>query len=118
MLPVRLVLVAFLLLPAVSAASTWGQLEEPPEPTGVEKRLTKLGRGLANTAFGWAELPVTFVEKVREGRSLTYLLCVAPVLGVSRTVIRTGTGVVEMVTFPVSLGATDFGPLVEPEYVP
>ena len=114
----QLLLIVVLLLPAASTAATWDKVDPPPEPTGLEKRLTKFGRGLANTAFGWMEIPVTVYAKQREGKRASYLFCVAPVLGVSRTLSRTGIGVVEMLTFPVSWGVADFGPLIEPEYIP
>jgi len=86
-------------------------------PTGFEKRLTKLGRGFSNILFGWAELPVTFHEKLREGKSFQYLFGVVPVLGTTRAVMRTATGVFEMVTFPYSDNEVNFEPLLEPEYL-
>ncbi len=86
-------------------------------PTGFEKRLTKLGRGFSNILFGWAEIPVTFDRKLKEGKPLQYLLGVVPVLGTTRAVMRTATGVFEMVTFPYSDKEVNFEPLLEPEYL-
>ncbi len=86
-------------------------------PTGFEKRLTKLGRGFSNILFGWAEIPVTFDRKLKEGKGLQYLLGVVPVLGSTRAVMRTATGVFEMVTFPYSDKEINFEPLLEPEYL-
>jgi len=86
-------------------------------PTGFEKRLTKLGRGLSNVLLGWAEIPVTFDKKLKEGKPLGYLVGVVPVLGTARAVLRTGTGVFEMFTFPVSDVEVNFDAILEPEYI-
>lgn len=88
-----------------------------PKPTGVEKSLTKLGRGLSNVLFGWAEIPVTFDEKYKEGKPLAYLLGVVPVLGGARAVMRTSTGVFEMVSFPFTDKAVNYDAVLEPEYI-
>ena len=65
-------------------------------PTGFEKRLEKLGRGLSNVLLGWAEIPVTFDKKLKQGKPLGYLIGVVPVLGGTRAVLRTSTGLFEM----------------------
>lgn len=88
-----------------------------PKPTGFEKSLTKLGRGVSNVLFGWAEIPVTFDEKYREGKPLAYLLGVVPVLGGARAVMRTSTGVFEMVSFPFTDKAVNYDAVLEPEYI-
>ena len=88
-----------------------------PKPTGLEKSLTKLGRGLSNIMFGWAEIPVTFDKKYKEGKPLAYLLGVVPVLGGARAVMRTGTGVFEMATFPFTDKAVNYDAVLEPEYI-
>lgn len=88
-----------------------------PKPTGLEKSLTKLGRGVSNVLFGWAEIPVTFDEKYKEGKPLAYLLGVVPVLGGARAVMRTSTGVFEMVSFPFTDKAVNYDAVLEPEYI-
>jgi putative exosortase-associated protein (TIGR04073 family) len=88
-----------------------------PKPTGFEKSLTKLGRGVSNILFGWAEIPVTFDEKYKEGKPLAYLLGVVPVLGGARAVMRTSTGVFEMVSFPFTDKAVNYDAVLEPEYI-
>lgn len=88
-----------------------------PKPTGLEKSLTKLGRGLSNIMFGWAEIPVTFDKKLKEGKPLAYLLGVAPVLGSARAVMRTSTGVFEAVTFPFTDDEVNYDAVLEPEYI-
>jgi len=88
-----------------------------PKPTGLEKSLTKLGRGVSNVLFGWAEIPVTFDEKYKAGKPLAYLLGVVPVLGGARAVMRTSTGVFEMVSFPFTDEAVNYDAVLEPEYI-
>ena len=86
-------------------------------PTGFEKALTKFGRGLSNVLLGWVEIPMTFDKKLKEGKPLAYLIGVAPVLGTARAVMRTSTGVFEMVTFPYSDREVNFDAILEPEYI-
>ena len=90
---------------------------ELPRPTVLDGALNKLGRGLSNVLFGWAEIPVTFDEKLQQGRPLSHLLGAVPVIGTGRAIMRTTTGVFEMVTFPVSDRDVNYGPILEPEYV-
>jgi putative exosortase-associated protein (TIGR04073 family) len=103
------------------ASPVWAQIYNPdvdlPKPTGLEKSLTKLGRGLSNIMFGWAEIPVTFDKKLKEGKPLGYLLGVVPVLGGARAVMRTSTGVFEVVSFPFSDRSVNYEAVLEPEYL-
>lgn len=120
---VAMTLVAAIVLPCVAVGEPYTPLRtyDPDEqivpPTGFEKALTKLGRGLSNIMLGWAEIPVTFDRKVKEEKPLGYLLGVAPVLGLARAFVRTTTGVYEVVTFPKSDLEVNFEPLLEPEYI-
>lgn len=97
------------------------QLYDPdkdlPKPTGLEKSLTKLGRGFSNILLGWAEIPVTFDKKYKEGKPLGYLVGVVPVLGTARALMRTSTGVFEAVTFPFSNEDVNFEAVLEPDYI-
>ena len=102
---------------APTAAQHYDPTQEIQNPTGLEKSMTKLGRGLSNVLFGWAEIPVTFDEKLKQGKSLQYLVGVVPVLGTTRAVMRTGTGVFEMVTFPFSDRDVNYEAVLEPEYL-
>lgn len=98
-------------------AQSYDPTEDMPRQTGIEKALTKLGRGLSNIMLGWAEIPVTFDQKLKQGKPLGYLLGVAPVLGAARAVIRTSTGVYEVVTFPFSDREVNYDAVLEPEYI-
>ena len=112
------VFAAACVFPALTASA---QVYDPdldlPKPTGLEKRLEKLGRGVSNVLFGWAEIPVTFDQKVKQGKPFAYLVGVVPVLGTARAVMRTGTGVFEMVSFPFSDDDVNFDAVLEPEYI-
>lgn len=102
-------------MPAFS--QSYDPSEEIPRPTGVEKALTKLGRGFSNIMFGWAEIPVTFDKKMKQGKPLGYLLGVVPVLGTARALMRTSTGMFEVVTFPFSDRDVNYEAVLEPEFI-
>lgn len=112
-----LVLASILLQGMPVMAQTYNPDEDLPKPTGFEKRMTKLGRGISNILWGWAEIPLTFDRKLNEGKPFTYLFGVAPVLGTARAIMRTGTGVFETVSFPFSDKDVNFEAVLEPEYV-
>ena len=115
---VAMVLVAAVTLSTVAAfAESYDPDQQIATPTGFEMRMTKLGRGLSNVLLGWAEIPVTFDQKLKEGKPLGYLVGVVPVLGTTRALLRTGTGVFEMFTFPSSDLEVNFAPILEPEYI-
>jgi putative exosortase-associated protein (TIGR04073 family) len=112
------VLFLALLVPSLPGAA---QIYDPdidlPRPTGFEMSLTKLGRGLSNVLYGWAEIPVTFDRKLKEGKPFAYLFGVVPVLGTARAIMRTGTGVFEMVTFPFTDRDVAYQAVLEPAYI-
>jgi len=112
------ILVAALVFQTVPVlAQSYDPEEDLPKTTGVEKALTKLGRGLANIMLGWAEIPVTFDKGVKKGKPLGYLLGVAPVLGTARAVMRTSAGVYEVVSFPFSSREVNYEAVLEPEFI-
>jgi putative exosortase-associated protein (TIGR04073 family) len=86
-----------------------------PEST-VVLASTKLWRGLVNTATGLGELfrqPVVCSQK--EGPTS---IPVGIINGLFMSVVRTGAGLVEVVTFPVPLDSTiGYRSLMTPEYV-
>ena len=112
-----LLIAAILVAVGPALAQSYDPDNEIRPPTGFEKRLTKLGRGLSNILLGWAEIPKTFDAKLKEGKPLAYLLGVVPVLGTTRALMRTGTGVYEVFSFPVSDKEVNFEPILEPEYI-
>lgn len=112
---VALVLVGAFVVPV--QAQLYNPDLDLPKPTGMEKSLTKMGRGLSNILFGWAEIPMTFDKNLKKGKPLGYLMGVAPVLGTARAVMRTGTGVFETVSFPFSDKDVNYEAVLEPEFL-
>lgn len=112
---VLILAIALMTVPAL--AQSYDPEDEIPKPTGLEKGLTKLGRGFSNILLGWAEIPVTFDKKLKEGKPLGYLVGVVPVLGSARAVMRTSTGVFETVSFPFSDRSVNYGAVLKPDYI-
>jgi len=111
------IIAAFVLQSMPLMAQHYDPDEDLPRKTGMEKSLTKLGRGISNVLFGWAEIPLTFDKNLKKGKPLGYLVGVAPVLGLARAAMRTSTGVIEMVSFPFSDREINYEAVLEPEYI-
>jgi putative exosortase-associated protein (TIGR04073 family) len=75
----------------------------------------KLGRGLANILTGWVELPKNIYETSVEENVLSGLT-MGLAKGVGMTIVRTGAGVYETVTFPFPI-PENYAPVLEPEFV-
>ena len=75
----------------------------------------KLGRGLANILTGWVELPKNIYDTSVEENILSGLT-MGLAKGVGMTIVRTGAGVYETVTFPFPI-PEDYQPVLEPEFV-
>jgi putative exosortase-associated protein (TIGR04073 family) len=75
----------------------------------------KLGRGLANILTGWIELPKNIYDVSVEDNPLAGLT-IGLAKGVGMTIVRTGAGIYEVVTFPFPI-PEDYGPVLEPEFV-
>jgi len=75
----------------------------------------KLGRGIANTAFGWLEIPKG-IEKVGDENNFLAASTWGVIYGSGNAIVRTLAGVYEVVTFPVPAPA-NFEPLIKPEFV-
>jgi putative exosortase-associated protein (TIGR04073 family) len=98
-------------------AQSYDPADELPRTTGFEKSLTKFGRGISNVLFGWGELPLAYHHRVMAGRPLANLVGVGTVMGISRALVRTSTGVFEMVTFPFSDRDVNYDAVLKPEYI-
>lgn len=112
-----LLIVALCLSTTVANAQSYDPDQELQPPTVFEKRVEKLGRGIGNILFGWTEIPVTWHKKMKQGKSLQYLLSTAPVMGTVRAFMRTGVGVYEVFTFPADSAENNYEPVLEPEYL-
>lgn len=77
--------------------------------------LTKLGRGVANTLTGWVELPKNIYNTSVEDNAFSGVT-LGLARGAGMTLVRTGAGIFEIVTFPFPV-PQDYKPLLEPEYV-
>ncbi|MDD3088691.1 MAG: exosortase system-associated protein, TIGR04073 family [Candidatus Omnitrophica bacterium] len=75
----------------------------------------KLGRGLANVVTGWVELPKNIYETSVEENVLSGLT-MGLAKGVGMTIVRTGAGVYETVTFPFPI-PENYAPVLQPEFV-
>ena len=75
----------------------------------------KLGRGLANVLTGWIELPKNIYDTSVEDNPLAGLT-IGLAKGAGMTIVRTGAGIYEVVTFPFPI-PEDYGPVLEPEFV-
>lgn len=101
-------LVALVVCLAWSPAPAEGALEGGP--------LRKLGRGSANLATGWLELPAQ-VFRVNEISGLFEAATVGLGRGVVLGIGRTLVGAIELVTFPIPNPTTGYGPVIQPEFV-
>ncbi len=76
---------------------------------------TKLGRGVANTLTGWVELPKNIYNTSVEDNAFSGLT-LGLAKGAGMTIVRTGAGIYEIVTFPFPV-PQGYRPILEPEYV-
>lgn len=81
----------------------------------AEDAFTKLGRGVANALTGWVELPKTIYSTSVEQNALTGMT-LGLAKGAGMALVRTGSGIYEIATFPFPL-PEDYRPILEPEYV-
>ena len=72
----------------------WADLRLPPKPTMMEK----LGRGIANVTLAASELLDSNYQLLQE-KGPTYAYTVGIAQGVSRVIMDTGVGVIEIGTF-------------------
>ena len=106
---------AFILSTLFAQASFAKPLLGDPE-SSVKLASVKLCRGIGNVATGWGELfrqPI--VCTMDDGISG---VPVGLVNGVFMTVVRTGAGIIDVVTFPWALSEKDgYASLLNPDYV-
>ena len=77
--------------------------------------LRKLGRGLANVALGWTDIPVT-IGRVHQRDGSPASVFYGPLAGFRNAAGRTAIGVLETVTFFVPLHHNTFEPMILPEF--
>lgn len=97
------------------AANTGMALEEASPQEVVGGMANKLARGVANIATGWLEFPKQiYITCQEEGYAKG--LTVGPLKGIGMTLVRTGAGVGETLTFPVAYPGF-YDPFFGPSYV-
>ncbi|OIO37500.1 MAG: hypothetical protein AUJ75_04130 [Candidatus Omnitrophica bacterium CG1_02_49_10] len=74
----------------------------------------KLGRGIVNVATGWIELPKNIYETSVEFNPFAGVT-LGTAKGVGMTIVRTGAGLFDVVTFPFPI-PEGYEPLLEPEF--
>ena len=79
------------------AAACCADIQDPPAADYGATR--KLGRGLANMAFGWSEIPVT-IGKINKEEGNAAAASYGVVRGFGRRFARLGTGFVEALLWP------------------
>lgn len=86
------------------------------EGSVIEKMGKKLGRGIVNVATGWVELPRNIYDTSVETNNPLMGITYGTLKGVGMTVVRTGAGAYDVVTFlfPVP---QDYQPILKPEFV-
>lgn len=96
-----------LALATVVTATALADIQDPPMNDQGPTR--KLGRGIANIAFGVTEIPTAMCEmNEREGNSA--LWSYGAVRGVGRFFARLGYGIYEVTTFPFPTTRSSYRP--------
>jgi putative exosortase-associated protein (TIGR04073 family) len=95
------------------AATSFADIQDPPANDYGATR--KLGRGLSNVAFGWAEFPVQIARvNDREGNSAAFGYGL--VRGLGRTYMRFQAGLWEMFSFPFPVNQGTYRPILPSHY--
>jgi putative exosortase-associated protein (TIGR04073 family) len=95
------------------AVPAFADIQDPPANDYGPTR--KLGRGLANVAFGWAEFPVQIARvNDREGNSAAFGYGL--VRGLGRTYMRFHAGLWEMFSFPFPVNQGTYRPILPSHY--
>jgi len=75
----------------------------------------KFGRGIANTATGWLEVPLEIGRK-NSSEGAASAIFVGPFTGLVKAVCRTFSGVYDVCTFFIA-APKDYDSLVKPDFV-
>jgi putative exosortase-associated protein (TIGR04073 family) len=95
------------------AVTSFADIQDPPANEYGPTR--KLGRGLSNVAFGWAEFPVQIARvNDREGNSAAFGYGL--VRGLGRTYRRFHAGIFEMLSFPFPVNQGTYRPILPGHY--
>lgn len=75
----------------------------------------KAARGVANLTTGWLEFPKQIYVTTKEDGIARGIL-VGPLKGIGMTIVRTLTGAIDTVTFPIPYPGF-YDPIFDPQYV-
>ena len=110
-----LILTALLIGSTVSQAGTTAgyKLEESEEI--VQDMSSKLCRGVFNILTGWGEIPRQMIKSGKD-KGWWAVLPVGIPAGAIMTVVRSGTGAFETITFLAPIDDS-YGPIIDPAFV-
>ena len=114
---IALFLAAVMLVSPVATAQSYDPEQDVPHPTKIQKRVEKMGRGLSNILFGWAEIPLAWDRGIRQKRPLTQILTHGTIVGTTKFFMRLGLGVYEFFGFWHEHKEVGYEPMLEPEYL-
>jgi len=86
------------------------------EGIAIEKMGKKLGRGIVNVVTGWVELPKNIYDTSVETNNPLMGITYGTLKGVGMTVVRTGAGAYDVVTFLFPI-PQNYQPVLKPEFV-
>jgi putative exosortase-associated protein (TIGR04073 family) len=86
------------------------------EGSVIEKMGKKLGRGIVNIVTGWVELPKNIYDTSVDTNNPLMGITYGTLKGLGMTVVRTGAGAYDTVTFLFPM-PQDYSPLLQPEFV-
>lgn len=109
-----MVLICFMLA-GTSCASGYRTIDNASPQDIVDGMATKGVRGAANIVTGWAEIPKQIYVTGTEGGWLRGTV-IGPLKGIGMTVVRTASGIGELLTFFVAYPGF-YDPWIEPRFV-
>lgn len=120
----KICLIALIAVMGVVCTNTVSAAESN-EPQWIMRPVEKLGRGIANVAFGVFELPMQWTAVTREEGGIAGLTK-GTLRGICYVVARLGVGIADIVTFPFPLpdcpnypddAGWGYGPIMRPAWV-
>lgn len=120
----KICLIALIAVMGVVCTNT-ASAAEKNEPQWIFRPVEKLGRGIANVAFGVFELPMQWTAVTREEGGIAGLTK-GTLRGVCYVVARLGVGLTDIITFPFPLpdcpdypddAGWGYGPIIRPAWV-
>ena len=120
----KICLIALIAVAGVVCTSS-ASAAESKEPQWIMRPVEKLGRGIANVAFGVFELPMQWTAVTREEGGIAGITK-GTLKGVCYVVARLAVGVTDIVTFPFPLpdcpnypddAGWGYGPIMRPAWV-